>query len=58
MSEESPKITAIKKEKDPKRVEAGKRLAAIFDFVVTSLFSTFSPWFFAYSFMCFFCIFF
>ena len=29
MSEESPKITAIKKEKDPKRVEAGKRSAAI-----------------------------
>ena len=30
MSEESaPKITATKKEKDPKRVEAGKRLPAI-----------------------------
>ena len=30
MSEETHKITATKKEKDPKRVEAGKRLAAIF----------------------------
>lgn len=31
MSEETPKpkITTVKKEKDPKRVEAGKRLAAI-----------------------------
>ena len=29
MSEETPKITTTKKEKDPKRVEAGKRLAAI-----------------------------
>ena len=36
MSEETPKITEVppkitneKKEKDPKRVEAGKRLAAI-----------------------------
>ena len=27
MSEETPKTTAVKKEKDPKRVEAGKRLA-------------------------------
>lgn len=27
MSEETPKITAVKKEKDPKRVEAGKCLA-------------------------------
>ena len=29
MSEETPKITTTKKEKDPKRVEAGKWLAAI-----------------------------
>ena len=29
MSEETPKITTVKKKKDPKRVEAGKRLAAI-----------------------------
>ena len=33
MSEENsradPKITAVKKEKDPKRVEAGKRLAQL-----------------------------
>ena len=29
MSEETPKITTTKKEKDPKRLEAGKRLAAI-----------------------------
>ena len=29
MSEETPKITTVKKEKDPKRVEPGKRLAAI-----------------------------
>ena len=29
MSEETPKITTILKEKDPKRVEAGKRLAAL-----------------------------
>ena len=29
MGEETPKITAVKKEKDPTRVEAGKRLAAI-----------------------------
>lgn len=28
-AEETPKITKEKKEKDPKRVEAGKRLAAI-----------------------------
>ena len=27
--ENVPKITAVKKEKDPKRVEAGKRLAAM-----------------------------
>ena len=27
--ENTPKITAVKKEKDPKRVEAGKRFAAI-----------------------------
>ena len=29
MSEETPKITTILKEKDPKRVEAGKRLAQL-----------------------------
>ena len=29
MREETPKITIVKKEKDPKKVEAGKRLAAI-----------------------------
>ena len=29
MSEETPKITTVKKEKDPKRVETGKRLAAL-----------------------------
>ena len=29
MSEETPKITTILKEKDPNRVEAGKRLAQL-----------------------------
>ena len=29
MSEDHPKITTVKKEKDPRRVEAGKRLASI-----------------------------
>ena len=29
MTEETPKITTVKKEKDPKSVEAGKRLAAL-----------------------------
>ena len=29
MSEEQPKITTVKRQKDPRRVEAGKRLAVI-----------------------------
>ena len=29
MSEETPKITTVNKEKDPRHVEAGKRLAAL-----------------------------